>query len=91
MARLGMDVDAVRGVSKQLHTQAASIDALIGKIQGVVSSLPGVWDGPDAQQFVNEWWPEHKKTLQAASSHIEGLAKSASNNADEQARVSGRY
>jgi uncharacterized protein YukE len=86
-----MDVDAVLTVSKKLHTEAGQIDALIGKIQGIVNSLPGIWDGPDATQFVNEWWPEHKKTLQNASSHIEGLSKSAKNNAEEQRRISGRY
>lgn len=91
MARLGMDVDQVMAVSKRLRTEAAAIDSLVAKIQGIVSGLPGVWDGPDAQQFVNEWWPEHKKTLQAASSHIVGLADSARNNANEQARISGRY
>jgi len=91
MARLGMDVDAVQAVSKKLRAEAAAIDALVSKIQGIVSSLPGIWDGPDSQQFVNDWWPEHKKTLQAASQHIAGLADSAKNNADEQARISGRY
>lgn len=91
MARLGMDVEQVQVISKKLRAEAAAIDSLVAKIQGIVASLPGVWDGPDAQQFVNEWWPEHKKTLQAASSHIAGLADSAKNNADEQARISGRY
>lgn len=91
MARLGMDVEQVSVISKKLHTEAANIDALVAKIQGIVASLPGVWDGPDAQQFVNEWWPEHKKTLQAVSSHIQGLSDSARNNVEEQRRVSGRY
>lgn len=91
MARLGMDVDQVMAVSKRLTAESHAIEALVSKIQGIVSSLPGVWDGPDAQQFVNDWWPEHKKTLQAASQHIAGLADAARNNANEQARVSGRY
>ncbi len=91
MARLGMDVDQVMQVSKNLRNEAHNIDALVSKIQSIVSSLPGIWDGPDAQQFVNDWWPEHKKTLQAASSHIIGLADAAKANADEQRRVSGRY
>jgi uncharacterized protein YukE len=91
MARLGMDVDAVMSASKQLRTEAGNIDALVTKIQGIVNNLPSIWDGPDSQQFVNEWWPEHKRTLQAASSHITGLADSAKNNVEEQNRVSGRY
>lgn len=91
MARLGMDVDQVLAVSKKLRAEAGNIDALVAKIQGIVNSLPGIWDGPDAQQFVHDWWPEHKKTLQAASSHIAGLADAAKHNVDEQNRVSGRY
>ncbi len=90
MARLGMDVDQVMAVSKKLRAESAAIDSLVSKIQGIVSGLPGVWDGPDAQQFVNDWWPEHKKTLIAASHHIAGLADAARNNANEQSRVSGR-
>lgn len=90
MARLGMDVDQVLAVSKRLRTEAHNIDALVAKIQGIVTGLPGIWDGPDAQQFVNDWWPEHKRTLQAASSHIVGLADAAQANANDQTRISGR-
>ena len=90
MARLGMDVDQVLAVSKQLRSEAANIDSLVAKIQGIVGKLPGIWDGPDAVQFANDWWPEHKKTLQAASQHIAGLAQAAQNNANAQREASRR-
>ncbi len=89
MARMGMDADQVASAGKALKERAAEIDALVGKLEGIVRSIPGVWEGPDAQQFVNEWWPEHKKTLVAASSHVAGLGQSALNNASEQREVSG--
>lgn len=89
MARMGMDVDQVASAGKALKERAAEIDALVGKLDGIVRAIPGAWVGPDAQQFVNEWWPEHKKTLQAASSHVAGLGQSALNNASEQREVSG--
>lgn len=91
MARLGLDVDRVTAAGKELQARAGELDVIVGKIEGIVRGLPGVWDGPDAQQFVNEWWPEHKKTLQAASSHVAGLGRSALNNASEQSDVSKTY
>jgi hypothetical protein len=84
-----MDVDQVAAAGNALKQRAADIDTLVTKIDGIVRSMPGVWDGPDAQQFVDEWWPEHKKTLVAASSHVAGLGQSALNNASEQREVSG--
>ena len=90
MAKLGMDVEQVLAVSKRLQAESLAIEALVNKIQGIVTSLPGIWDGPDAQQFVNDWWPEHKKTLLATKERIAGLAVAARNNANEQSKVSGR-
>jgi uncharacterized protein YukE len=89
MARLGMDVDAVESASKDLKRRAQDINALVGDLDRVVKGLLGVWDGPDSKTFVNTWWPEHRKQLVAASSHIEGLGQSAWNNAQEQRNVSG--
>ena len=89
MARMGMDVDQVTAAGNALKTRAADIDALVAKLDGIVRSMPGVWEGPDAQQFANEWWPEHKKALVAASSSVAGLGQAALNNASEQRAVSG--
>ena len=89
MARMGMDVDAVEGVSKQLKAQAVQIGSLIASIDKIVNGLPGVWEGPDSQAFVTQWWPEHKKQLLAAQTQIDGLGQSAFNNAREQRDVSG--
>ncbi|MCU1578468.1 MAG: 28, gp28 [Rhodoglobus sp.] len=89
MARLGMDVDQVAAAGKALKERAAEIDTLVSKLDGIVRSIHGVWEGPDSDQFVNDWWPEHKKTLVAASSHVAGLGQSALNNASEQRDASG--
>ncbi len=89
MARLGMDPAAVEAASKDLKRRAQDINALVGDIDRVVKGLLGVWEGKDAQTFVNTWWPEHRKQLVAVGSHIEGLGQSAWNNAQEQRDVSG--
>ena len=88
MARMGMDVDAVEAVSKQLKTQAQQIGTLVASIDKIVNGLTGVWDGPDAHTFVTNWWPQHKKELMNAQTQIDGLGQSAHNNAQEQRNVS---
>lgn len=90
MARMGMDVEAVEKTGRDLKTKATNIQTLIGEIEGLVTGLSSVWDGKDAQQFVNEWWPQHKKNLSSVKESIEGLGQSALNNASEQREVSAR-
>jgi surface antigen/uncharacterized protein YukE len=89
MAQLGMDVDAVEAAGRQLQAKAQSLDAVVANLDKTVASLNGVWDGKDAQTFINEWWPEHKKALSAASASVAGLGQSALNNASEQRQASG--
>ena len=88
MARMGMDVDTVEQAGRQLKNHAAGIGDLIAQLDRVVSSLSSVWDGQDAQRFVHNWWPQHKKALAAAQASVEGLGQSALNNASEQRDVS---
>lgn len=88
MARLGMDVERVESAARSLQARASDIDGLINRIDAVVSRLPGVWEGPEAQRFVREWWPAQRRVLLAASSHVAGLGQSALNNASEQRTAS---
>ena len=89
MARMGMDVDQVEKAGHDLQNRSADIDALINTIEGLVSNLPSIWDGKDAQMFVTQWWPEHKAHLVKVSGSIAGLGRSALANASEQRNVSG--
>lgn len=88
MARLGMDVDAVEGIARQLQSLADQISSLESQINGKVQQLPGIWEGKDAQVFVTQWWPQHQKALKAAAEAVKGLGQSALNNASEQRSVS---
>ncbi|HEX4443164.1 MAG TPA: hypothetical protein VHZ81_06305 [Galbitalea sp.] len=88
MAQMGMDVDLVETASKELKARANDINTLASQIDSLVNNLLTIWEGPDAKTFVDQWWPEHKKQLLAASSTIEGLGQSAWNNAQEQRNVS---
>jgi hypothetical protein len=53
-----------------------------------ISGLTGVWDGPDAQRFVQQGWPPLRKSLVAAQTSVDGLGQSALNNVAEQRHAS---
>jgi uncharacterized protein YukE len=88
MARMGMDADVVEQSGRQLKSHAASIGSLVSQLDRMVNGLTAVWDGQDAQRFVHEWWPQHRKSLTAAQQQIDGLGQSALNNASEQRQAS---
>jgi uncharacterized protein YukE len=85
---MGMDADLVEQSGRQLKSQASQLGSLVTQLDRLVNGLPSVWDGPDAQRFVHQWWPEHRKMLTAAQQQIDGLGQSALNNASEQRQVS---
>jgi len=88
MAQMGMDVEAVENVGRQLKQSAASVDTIVGTLDRTVSGLSSVWEGPDAQRFAQSW-PTFRKSLLAAQASVAGLGQSALNNASEQREASG--
>lgn len=90
MPRLGMDDVQVDKAGRDLKARATDITNLMNQINGIVTHLPSIWEGPDARKFVNDWWPQHKHNLIALSTAIDGLGQSALNNAQDQRDVSNR-
>ena len=88
MTQMGMDVEAVESVGRQLKQGAAAVDPIVGTLDKAVSSLAQLWDGPDAQRLIQSW-PTFRKSLVAAQASIAGLGQSALNNASEQRQASG--
>lgn len=88
MAQMGMDVEAVENIGRQLAQSASSVDQIVAGLDKAVGGLGGVWDGPDAQRFIQSW-PTFRKSLVAAQASVAGLGKSALNNASEQRDASG--
>ena len=89
VAQMGMDVDAVESVGRQLKQSADAVNGIVSGIDKTVNGLLQVWDGPDAQRFVQQSWPTFRKSLVAAQTTVEGLGQSALNNASEQREASG--
>lgn len=89
MTAMGMkDVEQVESIGKELKAMATQLSGVSGQVNAKIRQLPALWQGHDAQMFVNIWWPQHQKELAAAISAIDGLGQSALNNATEQRRAS---
>lgn len=88
MSWVGMDVDAVRQVARDLQRHAATLDDICRRVDAPVSQLPNHWAGADATRFVSSWRQEHRPRLQALAKALADLSRSAAANADEQERVS---
>jgi WXG100 family type VII secretion target len=85
---VGMNVETVRGIARSLKSQAASMHSVLARVDGLVNSIQNEWRGADAQAFCSAWRSDHRPRLVDLIEKVEGLARAASNNADEQERVS---
>ncbi|MEM7340500.1 MAG: hypothetical protein AAF467_17720 [Actinomycetota bacterium] len=90
MAIRGADIDQLRDLANKLeNTWAGEIDGLIGRVDTAVqNSANNIWLGPDADQFRNQIWPEHKRALQAARAALAAAGGTARRNADAQENTS---
>lgn len=82
-----MNVAEVRQLGQTLQQGADRLRAVVSTVDGRVSYSS--WVGPQAERFRQEFWPARRSQLLQAAEALQGLARSASNNADEQERASG--
>jgi hypothetical protein len=87
MTTTGMNLAEVRHLAEQLDHGAERLRSVVSTVDGRVTHSS--WVGPQADRFKHEWWPGHRQMILQAADHIQGLARSARNNADEQERASG--
>lgn len=86
MAFTGMVIEEVKQTGNELKQISSEIQGLMSRLDGRVNSTS--WEGPDAQRFKNDWWPQHRTTLQRIVSDLDGLGQAALNNATEQEQAS---
>ena len=86
MAFVGMVVEEVRQTGNELKQISSEIQSLMNRLDSRVQST--TWQGPDAERFKGEWWPQHRSNLQRICADLEGLGQSAMNNAQEQEQAS---
>lgn len=88
-AFVGMDVEQVEKLGNDLRSQAERIDEIGARIDDLIRQMATVWRGSDAERFADWWSGQHRPALRAVFDAIEGLARSAKNNAEDQTRASG--
>ncbi len=84
----GMNVDVVRRLASEIDSHASDLRAVDIVVQRTMSDLARQWQGGDFERFKGWWETEHRPALHRLVDSIEGLARSARFNADDQDRVS---
>lgn len=87
---IGMDVEAVEQLSRELQTQANEVQSVITAVDRLINHMQSIWKGRDSEQFAGWWREQHRPALDHAKEALEGLGRSAHNNATEQRDVSSR-
>jgi uncharacterized protein YukE len=84
----GMNTDVVRRLALEIESSAGELRAVDAAVHRVLSDLAAQWQGGDFERFKGWWENEHRPALQRLAVSVDGLARSARHNADEQDRVS---
>lgn len=84
MTRLGMDVDVVDQVSRDLKRSAGDLASIASQVARLVENATHSWSGPDARAFADQWRQVHQPAFHRVQEAIEGLSRSAANNVREQ-------
>lgn len=88
MAFVGMEIEAVRTLARQLTDKAHEIEQIAGALTSQLGSTQ--WEGNDANQFRNEWQSHHLRALKTVSGALQHASSAAMKNANEQEAASSR-
>ncbi len=83
-----MNPDDVRRLASEIDSTARQLRSVDSVIERTMSELAREWQGGDFQRFRGWWQDQHRPALHRSVNSIEGLARSARYNADDQERVS---
>jgi len=64
----GMDIEAVKGVTTSLESQAGQIESILKTLASALGATP--WKGPDHDRFVDEWTNQYAPALTKAAKDI---------------------
>ena len=88
MAFVGMDVEQVQNLSRQLDQKATDIDNIISTLNSTMQATD--WKGQDANQFRNDWNSNLTQKLRQVSQALKDARRKASQNAQEQQTTSSK-
>jgi uncharacterized protein YukE len=86
MAVWGLDVEQVRQLSSQLNQKAADIESILSTLTSALNSTQ--WEGPDANQFRNDWSGQHTSSLRNVANALRDAGAKAQQNASAQEQTS---
>jgi hypothetical protein len=89
MVRLGMDVDVVESVGKQLRQQGQQVASLVRAVDALIDTADGQWWGARGRDFVHQWRTLHRRRLLEVAASVDELSSTALRNVEEQRRTSG--
>ncbi len=82
---LGMDVEAIRGLSAQLNQASGEVNTTANNLNSALQNAN--WVGNDAVAFRNNW-QTHFQNLQVISQALADAGTAAMNNATQQEQAS---
>ena len=88
MTVLGMDVDGVTSLAARLDGEGTTIETVTRAVDAIVAQSATEWFGPDAQQFSQQWYAQHKPALVQAHEAITVLVTALRRNIAEQQAAS---
>lgn len=83
----GADIEALRQLADRIAQGGESLGGVVGVVESAMPE-PDQWNGPDAEQFRDEWTGSHAPALQAAAQALAEAAETARTNADDQEETS---
>lgn len=86
MSFVGMEIDQVRQLARQLTEKAHEIDHIASQLTGQLGQTH--WEGTDATRFRGEWDSHHHRALRTVSQALQQAADAANRNAGEQESAS---
>ena len=89
VARLGMDVDVVQKVARDLVRRADDLHFVITTVDRLTESGGSVWHGSDGDAFHAAWRGAHRPALLASLGGVRELGATLNKNVEEQRGVSG--
>lgn len=89
MARLGMDVDVVQKVARDLARRADELHFVITTVDQLTESGGSVWHGSDGDAFHAAWRGAHRPALLASLGGVRELGATLNKNVEEQCGASG--
>jgi uncharacterized protein YukE len=84
----GMDIAAVRTLSKQMKARADEIRTITQQLTAQLDSTP--WIGPDREQFHGDWTGQYTAALTNVVNGLEQASVRALRNSNEQEQASSR-